>query len=640
MTLDSSHLRLLHEAGLEFNSTLDLDELLPRVFERVIEALDAEAGSIWLRRGDSLVCEIARGPVSDRIQGMELPWGAGIVGDVGHRGEPELIADATDDPRFVHQVDEATGFATRSMVAAPLVAKGEVLGVFQLMNRRSGSGRFDESDRDLLEALGSTAGLALHNAQLHDAEKRARDLRTLLGISREITATFETERLLLSVVNLGSQALAYDRAVIALDEGGAPVVKAISGEETVDPKDEDVGDIQRLVTWLLERTGTTYVEDVTDDSEDARAVRSAFGDYVARSGVRSFALIPLKDEEGRLGAFYMEAGTPGFLGESGLEAAELLANQSSVALRNAELYGQVPLIGLLQPIAAWRSRFADMTGRNILVRYGVPTLIALLVALFPWRQRTAATEAELLPGGRMPLRATVGGLVTRVHVEEGEALEAGQVLAELRDDGLSMRLREAEAERATAVRTAASARARGDETGARLAEITAQELTGRVGLLSDRMDRTRLRAPVAGVVLTMRPWERVGEWLDPGETFVVLGRIDDLELEARIPGRHIDRVRVGQKVRLKVEARPELTFAGRVTEIAPQAGTDGAAAGGGATTRGAAEPTFVVRARIDNSDALLRPGMQARAKVVGDRRPLGWIVIRPLVEWMQLRFWR
>jgi hypothetical protein len=32
--------------------------------------------------------------------------------------------------------------------------------------------------------------------------------------------------------------------------------------------------------------------------------------------------------------------------------------------------------------------------------------------------------------------------------------------------------------------------------------------------------------------------------------------------------------------------------------------------------------------------------MQARAKIVGDRRPLGWIVIRPLVEWMQLRFWR
>jgi multidrug efflux pump subunit AcrA (membrane-fusion protein) len=128
----------------------------------------------------------------------------------------------------------------------------------------------------------------------------------------------------------------------------------------------------------------------------------------------------------------------------------------------------------------------------------------------------------------------------------------------------------------------------------------------------------------------MRPWEQVGEWLTAGETFVVLGRTDDLELEARVPQRHIDRVRVGQRVRLKVEARPEHTFVGRVTEIAPQA--EAPAEGG--------ESTFVVRAGIDNSRQLLRPGMQARAKIVGDRRPLGWIIIRPLVEWMQLRFWR
>lgn len=633
MTLDPGHLRLLHDAGLEFNSTLDLDELLPRVFERVIEDLDAEAGSIWLRHGDVLVCEIARGPVSDRIQGMELPWGAGIVGAVGRQGESELVADARDDPRFVHQVDEATGFATRSMVVAPLHAKGEVLGVFQLINKRSGDGLFREADRELLDALASTAGLALHNAQLHDVEKRARDLRALLGISREINATLEVDRLVLSVVNLGSQALAYDRAVIALDQGGKPVVTAVSGEEHVDDEAEDTRHIERLVTWLVERGETTYVADVTGDTEDAAALRRAFGDYLERTGVRSLCLIPLQDEEGRLGAFYMEAAASGFLGESGLEAAELLANQASVALRNAALYSQVPLIGFLEPIAAWRRRFAGMTGRGILARYAVPALVVLGGVLFPLRQRTAADEAELLPAARMPLRATVGGLVTEVLVDEGDPLDAGQVLAVLRDDDLSMGLRETQAEHATAVRTAAAARSRGDVTTARLAEITAEELAGRVRLLTDQVERTRLRAPVQGVVLTMRPWERVGEWLDPGDTFVQLGRTDELELEARVPQRHIDRVEIGQPVRLKVAARPEHTFVGQVFEIAPQAEVSDAA-------DPLAEPTFVVRARIDNSRALLRPGMEARAKIVGDRRPFGWIVIRPLVEWVQLRFWR
>ncbi len=630
MTLDPRHLQLLHEAGLEFNSTLELDELLPRVFDRVIEALEAEAGSIWLRDGNKLVCKIARGPVSSRIEGMELPWGAGIVGDVARRGEPELVADARHDPRFVHQVDEATGFATHSMVAAPLRAKGEVLGVFQLLNKESGTGQFDEGDRDLLDALASTAGLALHNAQLHDAEKRVRDLHALLAISREINATLEVDRLVLSVVNLGSQALAYDRAVIALDENGELIVRAISGEESIDSKAEETQTLDRLITWLAERGESTYVEDVTADTEEARGFRNAFGDYLDRRGTRSLCVIPLKDEEGRLGAFLMESESPAFLGESGKEAAELLANQVSVALRNADLYGQVPLIGLLQPFAAWRRRFAGMSRRNLIARYAVPALIVLVVVFFPWKQRTSAREAELLPAERMPLRATVGGLVTQVLVEEGDALVPGQVLAVLRDDALSISLSEAEAEHASALRRAATARAAGDGSAARVAEITADELAGRVALLTDQLARTQLRAPVGGVVLTMRPWERVGEWLDAGETFVLIGRTDDLDLEARIPQRHIDRVRVGQRVRLKVEARPEHTFSGEVTEIAPQA-----EAGDGTE-----EPTFVVRAGIDNSRGLLRPGMQARAKIVGDRRPLGWIIIRPLVEWIQIRFWR
>ncbi len=632
VSLDSTHLALLHEAGLEFNSTLELDELLPRVFERVVEDLDAEAGSMWLRHGDTLVCEIARGPVSQRIQGMELPWGAGIVGDVGRRGEPELVEDARDDPRFVHQVDEATGFATQSMVAAPLIAKGDVLGVFQLINKRSGDGRFDERDRDLLQALASTAGLALHNAQLHDAEKRARDLRTLLDISHEVTSTLDVDRLVMSVVNLGSQALAYDRAVIALDERGEPVVRAISGEETVDRKAEDTRELARLITWLLERGEVTYVADVADDSEVATGFRNAFGAYMERTGVRSFCLIPLADEEGRLGAFYMEAVSPEFLGESGLEAAGLLANQVSVALRNAELYSQVPLIDLLQPIAAWRRRLSGFSGRNLLTRYGVPALLFLAVVLFPIRERTSAVEAELLPAARMPLRATVGGLVTQVVVDEGDELREGDLLAMLRDDELSISLAEARTEHATAVRTAATARARGDESRARVAEITARELAGQVDLLTDQLARTELRAPVDGVVLTMRPWERVGEWLDAGDTFVLLGSTNRLELEARIPERHIDRVRVGDRVRLKVISRPEHTFVGEVTRIAPQAEVGEATDGAGST--------FVVRAGIDNSRQLLRPGMEARAKIVGERRPVGWLIIRPLVEWMQLRFWR
>jgi GAF domain-containing protein len=623
-------LGLLCEASLEFNSTLDPEELLGRVFDRVLEALDAEAGSIWLREGEQVVCRLGRGPMGTEVEGVELPLGAGIVGDVALRGEARILADAREDPRFVHQVDEATGFVTRSVLAAPLKAKDEVLGVLQLLNKRSGTGRFDARDGALLASLAATAGLALHNARLHDAERRARDLGALVGISREISATLDVDRLLLSLVNLGSQVIAYDLAAAALDERGRAVLRAVSGRETVGRGAETDRDLERLIAFLVERDGIVYVEDLAADGDGTAAVRGTFGPYLERAGVRSLCLVPLKDEEGRLGAFYMHSRRPGFLGGAGREAAELLANQATVALRNAQLHGQVPLIGLLEPLAAWRRRLAALPRRRLATRIGIPAGLLLAAALFPWHERIPAREARLLPALRTPVRATVGGLVAEVRVAEGEAVASGGVLAVLRGDDLRKEALGAEAALAVAERRMTSVRARGDEAAAQAAQAQARELSGRLGLLREQLERTSLRAPVDGVVLTARPHERLGEWLGPGDAFVVLGRTDRLEVEARVAQRDIDRVRTGQRLRLRTPARPEYTFVGTVTAVAPAA--DQPADGG--------EPTFLVRASLDNSRALLRPGLEARAKIVGALRPVGLIAARPLIRWIRMHLWR
>ena len=88
-------------------------------------------------------------------------------------------------------------------------------------------------------------------------------------------------------------------------------------------------------------------------------------------------------------------------------------------------------------------------------------------------------------------------------------------------------------------------------------------------------------------------------------------------------------MQLGQRVRLKVPARPNYTFVGTVTEIAPYA-----------QVSSTGEPTFVVRAGLDNERGLLRPGMEARSKIVGARRPIGYLLARPFIRWIQMRFWR
>lgn len=624
------HLELLYQASLDFNSTLDPERLLPQVFDRAIELLDAEAGSIWIREGETLRCALATGPVGESVKGVELPVGAGIVGHVARSGEVELVADARGDERFVHQVDEATGFETRSLLVAPLEAKGEVLGVLQIINKLTGEGRFDEGDRTLVEGLAATAGLALRNAQLHQAERRARDLETLLAISRELTATLDTDRLALTAVNLGSQAISYDRAAMGLVEGGRIKLRAISGQETLDPEKEENRRLRRLMSWLSERDQAVYVPDLQEDTNLTGSLLELFGQYLESRGVRSLHLVPLEDEQGRLGALYFESTTPGFLGEGGREAAALLANQTSVALRNAELHSQVPLIGFLEPVAEWRQRLTSMPRRRLLTRVVAPIAVLLLLLLIPWGDRVDVHQTVLRSGDETPVRAQVPGVVEGMRVEEGGRVARGDLLGTLRQDELDLRIQEAEANRSRAERALAAARSRGDEAAARLAELEEDRWTTMLEVLRERKEHTALRAPISGTVLTRRPMEKVGEQIMAGETVVLLGTTEVLELRGRISDKEIERIEAGDDVRFRVPAHPGKTFVTQIDQIAPYADAEA----------GNPEVGFMVRGRLRNEDGRLRPGMEAEAKVVGRTLPVGYLLVRPLIDWIRMHFWR
>src|SRR5918996_3708595 len=65
-------LRLLHSISLEFNTTLDFDELLPRVFDRVLAAVGAAGGSLWIAEGDMLHCRLAVGGAGGRLVGAQM----------------------------------------------------------------------------------------------------------------------------------------------------------------------------------------------------------------------------------------------------------------------------------------------------------------------------------------------------------------------------------------------------------------------------------------------------------------------------------------------------------------------------------------------------------------------------------------
>jgi HD-GYP domain-containing protein (c-di-GMP phosphodiesterase class II) len=181
-------LEALTSASTVVNSTLDLKQLLKLVMELAARTLRAEASSILLKEkatGD-LLFDVATGQAADQVKTLRVPRGQGIAGAVAESGDSLLVPDCSKDPRFFKAADEKTQFVTRSIIAVPLQARGETIGVVEVLNRL-GDIPFSQADLRLLQALAHQSAVAIQNAQLF-ADLQESFLATVRALAQAVDA--------------------------------------------------------------------------------------------------------------------------------------------------------------------------------------------------------------------------------------------------------------------------------------------------------------------------------------------------------------------------------------------------------------------------------------------------------------------
>jgi sigma-B regulation protein RsbU (phosphoserine phosphatase) len=152
----------------QLNSTLKLSELLQLIMNSAKDLLRAETCSIALRDEETgdLVFEMAVGTKSQEVHKQRVPAGRGIAGQVASTGEPLVVDSTRDNPHFFDQIDQATGFQSRNMLALPIKVKGATIGVMEVINSQ-GRDSFHDRDLRLGQALASHAAVAIDNANLY-----------------------------------------------------------------------------------------------------------------------------------------------------------------------------------------------------------------------------------------------------------------------------------------------------------------------------------------------------------------------------------------------------------------------------------------------------------------------------------------
>ncbi len=162
-----AELELFEEVATSISSTLNLDRLLEKIMKITKSTIGVEACSILLRDGEmgDLKFTLVLGEKADMLKDIRIKPGQGIAGWVLEKGIPTIINDVQSDPRFFKTPDEKTGFHTKSMIAAPLIDKHEIIGVIQVINKSNGED-FDERDKATLLTMSGQMAVALKNAQL------------------------------------------------------------------------------------------------------------------------------------------------------------------------------------------------------------------------------------------------------------------------------------------------------------------------------------------------------------------------------------------------------------------------------------------------------------------------------------------
>ncbi|ABQ26131.1 metal dependent phosphohydrolase [Geotalea uraniireducens Rf4] len=176
----------LMELATLINTSLDPKEIRTRAIEAGITLMDAEAGSLLLidRVTNELYFEVALGEKGELLKEVRMTLGEGFAGWVARTGEPLIVDDVQNDPRFYRKADEKSRFVTRNLIAAPLRVKGKTLGVLEVMNKHNGA--FTAEDMELFVSLANQVAPAVENAYLYE------DLReTFFGTALALTEALE-----------------------------------------------------------------------------------------------------------------------------------------------------------------------------------------------------------------------------------------------------------------------------------------------------------------------------------------------------------------------------------------------------------------------------------------------------------------
>lgn len=275
-----------------------------------------------------------------------------------------------------------------------------------------------------------------------------------------------------------------------------------------------------------------------------------------------------------------------------------------------------------------RSWLAQRLGERKLARKLLLAGLALfLLSLFIPVRYQVPGEAVLQGAYKNLVVSPQDGYLGAIKVRPGDAVQQGDLLAQLKDEDLYLERRKLASQTQQYQQEYDNALANANRVQAAIANAQIEQASAQLQLIEQELARTQLLAPVAGIVVSDDISQSLGAPVKQGQVLFEIAAATDFIVQILVDERDITSLALGQAGQLKLASLPGESFGYKVRAITPISQVkDG-------------RNYFRVEAKLDQESQLLRPGMTGSARTGAERRLLGWIWFHDIWHWLRIALW-
>jgi hypothetical protein len=663
---------LVNEIAQLSKSGATAEEFYPELLSRIITALAAAGGAIWLLDEDrqlSLQYQINAEPSILDDETEDATRHTRLIQRVANTGQSLLV------PPYSGTTDgEGEGNPTGFLLClGALQHDGHNDGLIEIFQR---PGTAPDTQRGYLRFLQQMCELAaewLRSQKLRTLGDRQTLWQQADSFARATHESLDLKETACIVANEGRRLIGCDRVSVAIKKGRKCKVQAISGQDTIENRSNIVTALNNLATRVVAAGEPLWHDGATEDLPPQ--IEEALEDYVDQSYGRNMAVLPLREPERRLGVDN-ESGAAGEIDRDNAHRGEVIGaliveqiesdipeevfrarcdlvyEHGTRAIANSRAYSNLFLMPLWRTLgrASWVLR-----ARTLPKTIGVVGLLMAVILGLTFVKKDFNLEAEgtLVPSEKREIFAPMDGEVIAVNFDHDDTVQQNDILIELRNRDIEIQIADIEGQIQTNL--AEQAKVQGQLSRRQLLkpselrslqaeknELQAKDrvLQRKLQLQKDRKAELMIRSPIQGTVVSWDVEKNLR--MRPIMTGQVLLEVADLEqnlvLEVELPEKregHLDEYIAQQG--LSNADQLSVTYILATDPDEPMDATlliDSIAKRADANE----EHGAVIKMRANPDQATLRnlqprPGAKVIAKIYCGRRSSGFVFFHEIYEW-------